>query len=297
MQTPFADKAAACLLGLACGDALGAAVEFYPRGRFAPLTDMVGGGKFRLQKGQWTDDTSMALCLGESLLACRGFDAHDQMRRYLRWLHEGHQSSTGRAFGVGKQTVRALFAYEDSGVVYSTLTDSRYSGNGSLMRLAPVVLYFYDSPQLAEYAELSSKTTHASAECLQACRYFAEILRRALSGAAKADVFAGMDEADYPHLTQIVRQDFKYKSAAEIQGSGYVVESLEAALWAFWQTDSLRAALLAAANLGDDADTTAAICGQLAGAFYGLEAIPPDWLACLYRADDIEHMARALAAP
>ncbi|UOP05025.1 ADP-ribosylglycohydrolase family protein [Conchiformibius kuhniae] len=286
------DRAQGALLGLACGDAVGAAVEFYPRHRFTPLNDMRGGGVFRLQRGQWTDDTSMALCLAESLLFCRGFDAADQMTRYCRWAQEGHHSSKNKAFGIGKQTLAALLAFKQSGKPDAGSRDSRHSGNGSLMRLAPVVLFYHDHPDLADYAERSSRTTHASPECVHACRYFACVLQRALHGCNKVQLFDFEYTDTLPDdLAAVVRGSFRTKTADDIKASGYVVESLEAALWAFWHSHDFRSAVLAAANLGDDADTAAAICGQLAGAFYGMHNIPASWLNDLYRRDDIARFA------
>lgn len=127
-----------CFLGLACGDAVGATVEFVPRGRFAPLTDMVGGGKFRLAPGEWTDDTSMALCLADSLLACNGFDPADQMARYWRWGEEGYRSVRPHPIGMGKNVVQAMRRWRKTGEPYCGSPDPKTSGNGCLMRLAPV---------------------------------------------------------------------------------------------------------------------------------------------------------------
>lgn len=291
-MTPFISKSKACFLGLAIGDAVGASVEFLPRGHFKPLTDMQGGGKFQIEKGQWTDDTSMALCLAESLIECKGFDANDQMQRYWRWLDEGYYSCKAHAFGVGQTILKALMQYRKTGNPYSGRTESRFSGNGSLMRIAPIALYYQQQPDLAwHYAGLSSKTTHASDECIQACQYFSALLIRALQGVNKSQLLSSQNISGLSCLQHIVTGDFKTKPMDEIKGSGYVIESLEAALWAFWHTDNFKDAILAAANLGDDADTTAAICGQLAGAYYGLDTIPKEWLAVLYHREDIEQLA------
>jgi len=292
------DRFEGCLLGLACGDAVGATVEFMPRGRFEPVTGMTGGGKFRLNKGEWTDDTAMALCLGESLIECNGFDPLDQMQRYWRWANEGHNSCRSHAFGIGKTIAAALARFQRTGEPYSGAIDSASSGNGSLMRLAPIPMYFARRPKDAiDFATLSSSTTHASAECLACCRYFALVLLRALAGEQdKTSLFPDEVEFEMPDSTaRVMDQRFKNLTADEIVGSGYVVESLEAALWCFWHTDSFEAAILAAANLGDDADTTAAICGQLAGAYYGSSEIPEDWTGSLYRQEDIRKIARQLA--
>lgn len=151
------------LLGLAIGDAVGTTVEFKKRGSFSPVTDMVGGGVFGLKKGQWTDDTSMALCLADSLIAQQGFDAKDQMERYLRWYEKGENSATGKCFDIGMATKQALKDFKKTGEPYAGSTDKYSSGNGSLMRLAPISCYYHDNINHAvEYAILSSKTTHGS---------------------------------------------------------------------------------------------------------------------------------------
>lgn len=289
-------RAVGCLLGLACGDATGAAMEFMPRGRFTPITDMSGGGKFQLERGLWTDDTSMALCLADSLLAVNGFDADDQIERYARWLFTGYNASRPKAFGIGQTVLKAILAFRKTGDAYSGSTASSSSGNGSLMRLAPVPIFYFRDPERAiAFAGLSSRTTHGSAECLQACEYFSHILFRALSGTAKERIFDPPAGQRFEHLSHIVSGDFQRKGSNDVRGTGYVIDCLEAALWAFWHTDNFRAAILAAANLGDDADTTAAISGQLAGAYYGRSGIPEDWLRVLYRAADIENIAIRLA--
>lgn len=291
-------RARGCLLGLACGDAVGATLEFVPRNRIAePLTDMQGGGIWKLNRGEWTDDTSMALCLADSLLACQGFDPNDQLNRYLRWALSGYNSvRQGQpAVDIGNHTRNELADFQQTGRSYSPNAELHRSGNGSLMRLAPIPLFYFHQPDsLRRYAKLSSKTTHASAACLEACAYFAELLANALRGKEKSALFDGFEIAEFPQITHIVRGDYRQKTAEQIKGSGYVVESLEAALWAFWQTDNFRDAILLAANLGDDADTTAAICGQIAGAFYGEQGIPAQWLEWLYRRDDIAQIAERL---
>jgi len=295
--TAARDRCRGCLLGLAVGDALGATVEFQPRHSFPPLTDMVGGGIFALAPGQWTDDTSMALCLAASLVACRGFDAADQMQRYWAWYQEGYFSSTGRCFDIGNATRQALHRYHTTGDPFSGSTDPYSAGNGSLMRLAPVpIFYFADPIAVLHYAAESSRTTHAAAECLDACRLFAAILWRGLAGQEKEQVLFGGDPTLFaaPAIQAIARGAYRAKAEAEIQGSGYVVKSLEAALWCFLNTDSFAAAVLTAANLGDDADTTAAICGQVAGAYYGAAAIPPRWLGLLARRETIVALADEL---
>lgn len=286
-----------CLLGLAAGDAVGTTVEFKKRGTFPPVTGMAGGGPFGLEPGQWTDDTSMALCLAASLVECGGFDARDQMDRYIDWLREGYMSSTGKCFDIGTTTANALQHYADTGNPFSGPDDPMTAGNGSIMRLAPVPMFFF--PGLAETisrSEESSRTTHGAPQCLEACRLFGEILFRALSGMTKDEIlfspFSGAYRND--RLASIASGDYRDRPEGAIRGTGYVVDSLEAALWCFHHTGSFEDAILASANLGDDADTTAAVCGQVAGAHYGIGGIPPDWLDRLTMREEIISLAERL---
>ncbi|WP_379163561.1 ADP-ribosylglycohydrolase family protein [Paenibacillus sp. sgz5001063] len=279
------DRYQGCLQGLAAGDALGTSAEFKAPGTFVPLEDIVGGGVFGLQPGQWTDDTSMALCLADSLLASRGFDPADQLRRYVRWFREGYLSSTGECFDIGNATRSALMHFEASGEACSGSEDPRAAGNGSIMRLAPVVLYYAEDPAAAiAYAALSSRTTHAAAECVDACRLMAAYILAGLQGWSKQemlapDAFGGWLREDMlsGSIVDIKRGSYKRKAPPEIQGSGYVVQSLEAALWAFHQSASFAEGARLAVNLGDDADTTGAVYGQIAGAYYGIGGIPAHW--------------------
>ena len=296
LQENQLNRARGSLLGLAVGDAIGTTVEFKLRGSFTPLTDMVGGGPFNLLPGQWTDDTSMALCLATSLVE-NGFDTHDQMQRYLLWHDEGYLSSTGRCFDIGNATSTALERFRRTGNPMAGSTNPDSAGNGSIMRLAPVPIHYLDTPELAiEMSAAQSETTHRAPECLGACHLLAQALIRALQGRAKEDVLA-------PSLQTILMSDslmlidagqYKTKAQAQIRGSGYVVQSLEAAFWCFWQTGSFRDCVLLAANLGDDADTTAAVAGQLAGAFYGESGIPESWLQKLTLGNEIGLLAEQL---
>lgn len=287
-----------CLLGLAVGDALGAPLEFHRRERITPITGMIEGGKFRMRRGEWTDDTAMALCLADSLIACDGFDAGDQMARYWRWANEGENSTRPRAFGIGKTVAMALGRYQQTGDPWCGSDALSASGNGSIMRLAPVAMRFAGDPSLADHAEASSRTTHASPLCLSACRLMALLLERALQGEtvkARWLETADLDQEPYHELLMpLLAGEYRVKSADAIHGSGYVLESLEAALWCLWHTDSFEEAVLKAANLGDDADTTAAVTGQLAGAFYGVAAIPAEWLELLHQRERIREAARQL---
>jgi ADP-ribosyl-[dinitrogen reductase] hydrolase len=291
------DRFRGCLLGLAVGDAVGTTVEFQPRGSFLPLTDMTGGGPFELEPGQWTDDTSMALCLATSLVERRGFDPVDQMNRYCNWSEFGYLSSNGTCFDIGNTVSAALARYRTTGDPFSGSTNPRTAGNGSLMRLAPVPMFYHpDRARIRHYSGKSSRTTHGAQECVDACRLFGEMLARAFDGASKADILFSNDAADIESaaLRAIARGAYRDKTADDISGSGYVVHCLEAALWCFLTTDSFSAAILQAANLGQDADTTAAVCGQIAGACYGESGIPAQWLERLTMQEEIASLADRL---
>jgi len=291
------DRFAGTLLGLAAGDAVGTAVEFRPRRSFEPVTDMVGGGPFRLQAGQWTDDTSMALCLAESLRERAGFDPVDQMDRYVSWFRNGYLSSTGVCFDIGNTTRRALQRYERTGEPLSGPTAPRSAGNGSIMRLAPVVLCYYpDRNRALHFAAESSRTTHGAPEAVNACHLLAGILHSLLAGSSRDEAIRSVEPGDWlgSRLSEVARAGYASKDESEIRGSGYVVESLEAALWCFLNAGDFEEAILSAANLGDDADTTAAVCGQLAGAYWGEPGIPRRWLEQLVMADRLRSEAIAL---
>ena len=301
------DRYLGCLLGLAAGDALGTTLEFKSPGTFEPITDMVGGGPFQLEAGQWTDDTSMALCLAESLIECGGFDARDQMERYVRWWREGHLSPTGHCFDIGGTVSTALGKFLSYGDPYAGSTHPHSAGNGSLMRLAPVPMYYAADPgQAIERSGESSRTTHGAPTCIDACRYMGALIVGALTGAPRDELLSeryappGADgvwerEPLCEEIDAIADGSFKEKDPPDIRGKGYVVDSLEAALWAFHHSDSFEDGALAAVNLGDDADTTGAVYGQLAGAFYGVSRIPERWLVKLAMRALIEEYAVRLA--
>ena len=292
------------LLGLAAGDAVGTTVEFAAPATFEPVVDMVGGGPFGLKPGEWTDDTSMALCLAESLVECGAFDPRDQMGRYVRWWRDGHLSSNGRCFDIGVTVASALRRFEETGEPYAGSTDPHSAGNGSLMRLAPAVMFHAADPRAAvERAGDSSRTTHGAATAVDACRYLAGMILGALGGAAKDELLApryspvlGLWEERplAPEVDEVAAGSFLRREPPEIEGTGYVVRSLEAALWAFARSASFREGALLAANLGDDADTTAAVYGQLAGAHYGEGGIPAEWRSKLALLRTIEELADRL---
>jgi ADP-ribosylglycohydrolase len=292
------------MLGLAVGDAVGTTVEFRSPGSFEPVTGMIGGGPFRLKPGEWTDDTSMALCLAESLIEVGTFDPVDQLGRYVRWWKHGHLSSTGSCFDIGNTVSRALNRFLKTGEQFCGATDPTTAGNGSLMRLAPIALFFAaDVEQALDRAADSSRTTHAAPAAIDACRYFAGLLVGALRSTPKEELLMPRyspvpgyfeSHALIPEVDEIARGSFLQREPPEIVGSGYVVRSLEAALWAFHRSRNFKEGCLLAVNLGDDADTTGAIYGQLAGAYYGEYGIPEDWRVKLAQRELIEAIAAEL---
>lgn len=301
---PLLERYTGALLGLAAGDALGTSLEFKQPGQFELLTDMVGGGVYGLQPGQWTDDTSMALCLAESLVESRGFDPVDQMRRYLLFYREGYLSVKGYCFDIGGTVRAALEAFERTANPYSGLTDRFSAGNGSLMRLAPVPLFFASDPRQAiHYSGESSRTTHAVPAAVDACRYMAGLIVGALLGEDKQTLLSEsytpvrnlwQDSPLTEEIAVIANGSYKRRHPPAIRGSGYVVHTLEAALWAFYNSDSFQEGCLKVVNLGEDADTSGAIYGQLAGAYYGEMDIPLSWREKLAWSDRIQGYARKI---
>ena len=334
-ETTTRDRFRGCLLGLAAGDALGTTLEFKRPDTFKPIHDMIGGGPFGLKPGQWTDDTSMALCLGQSLIECDGFDPKDQMQRYVRWRDEGYLSSIkGCCFDIGNTVSSALSRFERTGEPYAGATDPDSAGNGSLMRLAPVPMYFIgNAGDAIDRSVDSSRTTHGVEEAVDACRYFSGLLIGALRGVDKdtllsahycpvdglwersplAEKIADIADGSFkhrnppdcffddtfpdlaPHLSEKTCLSIRSEGDVQkIKGKGYVVKSMEAAIWAFYKSEDFREGALLAVNLGDDADTTGAIYGQIAGAYYGVDSIPSEWRDRLTMLTEITGMADSI---
>ncbi|CAF4185387.1 unnamed protein product [Rotaria sp. Silwood2] len=322
------------MIGMALGDALGAYVEFRPRHYPVqnPVTELKDGGTWGLKKGQFTDDTSMALCLANSLVARQDYVPYDQLVRYTWWYKNGYMSSTGRCFDIGAATKQSLREFERRQIHFAAkhkipldqsdflsdpellkkfdvnCSEKGVAGNGALMRLAPVPLFFYKHPiEAIEYSGLSGLITHGDDKVYDACRYYGALIVAAVNGATREEL---LDENFYenhkewfrnkplhPDIKKIVQGSYK-KGGYDggIRGKGYIVSALEAALWAFWsEKDSFRAGVLAAVNLGDDTDTTAAIYGQLAGAYYGYENLPKEWTKEVYATNFIQCLSKWIA--
>lgn len=289
------DRAQGAFMGLAMGDAVGTTLEFASRDSRPLLIDMVGGGPFRLQAGEWTDDTAMAVALADSLLASNGLNEQDLLSRFTAWWREGVYSCTGRCFDIGATTAQALTRWEQSKADHCGATDPHSAGNGSLMRLAPVAIrYWNDRRALRDAAARQSKTTHAAPEAVDACVVYAEMMADAIEGRRRSEVLAARPGDWAGRIAAVNSGSWRGRARGEIDATGYVAHSMEAALWAVGRAPAFDRAVLHAANLGQDADTTAAIAGQLAGALVGAADLPVIWAERLAWAPRIRHMAKEL---
>jgi ADP-ribosyl-[dinitrogen reductase] hydrolase len=272
-------RAIASFLGLAMGDALGAPVEFQDPGEFEPVTQYRHSPVWNTPAGYWTDDTSMAICLAESILARDTVDAQDVLTRFGRWYQLGENSSTGVCFDIGNTTLKNIQQFLNWGITKAPDVASE-SGNGGIMRLAPVAVRWWHNTAWAEQmAELQSVTTHGSVECVMCARELAFILTQAIQG---QDVIRQLSE----QLHHVPAQD--------ISNSGRASDTLRAAKWCVAVTDSFESAVLKAVNLGGDSDTIGAVTGQIAGACYGMEQIPTSWISQLHDVNRLTDMALRL---
>lgn len=278
MSDAVRDRALGAFIGLAVGDALGTALEFETRDAKPPVTDMVGGGPFNLRPGHWTDDTAMALCLADSLIACGELDERDLMERFCRWYLDGENSSTGTCFDIGITTRNAIEQFRWTGDPIAGPTDGRTAGNGSIMRLAPCAIRYHNDPErLRDVARRQSYVTHGAVEAVDACEAMATVLASLIQGEPLTDVLSGSYGPFCPGVQAVIGGSYHGKARNDIRSSGYVIHTLESALWCVSETTTFREAVLLAVNLGDDADTVGAVTGQIAGAAYGMSAIPREW--------------------
>lgn len=272
-------RAQACLLGLAIGDALGAPVEFQEPDEFEPITDYRHSYVWNIPPGYWTDDTSMAICLAESIIARNTVDPKDLLERFSRWYQLGENSSMGVCFDIGNTTRTNIEAFLKNGTTQAPDIHHQ-SGNGGIMRLAPVAIrWWHNTTCAAHMAVLQSQTTHGSAECVSCAQDLAQILTRAMQGE--------------PVLAEL-KALMACVPASHISNSGRARDTLLAAKWCVGTTDSFESAVRKAVNLGGDADTIGAVTGQIAGACYGMESIPEHWLSGLLHKDRLTHLAHQL---
>ncbi|MBA7852708.1 ADP-ribosylglycohydrolase family protein [Enterobacter cloacae] len=285
------DSALGALVGLAVGDAVGTTLEFKSRDS-EHVSDMQGGGPFILNAGEWTDDTSMALCVAETYLAENRMNT-DTLRKFLlRWYQTGENSSNGRCFDIGNTTRFALEQYLHVGPSWYGNTEKHTAGNAGLVRQAPVSIFRRKSLRAIYFeSQAQSRATHGAVESIDACQFLGLILHHLINGHQKEEAFS-------PHVFPLCARvmiinagEYKHKARHQIRSSGYVIDTLEAAMWAVWNTDNFRDAILLATNLADDADSVAATAGQLAGALYGYSEIPQDWKDKLVQHERIAALA------
>jgi ADP-ribosyl-[dinitrogen reductase] hydrolase len=291
------------MLGLACGDALAAATQYRRPGSFTPVGDLLGGGPFDLPRGGWSDDTAMALCLAESLVEQDGFDPRDQLARFLRWQSEGHLSATGQCLGITAATARALAASRWRRQAFAGSHDPLQLDPEPLSRVAPAVLHAYgDVATVLGNAADAARLSCQAPLVLDACRLLAAMLYAALRGEPRNRILRPPPEmfgarALKPEIAAIVESGPAAPPAdARSVAGGDALAVLRAVRWAFASTRSFRAGALAAVNLGGNSDVIGAVYGQLAGAHYGVAAIPRSWRAALLQAARIEALADRLLA-
>jgi ADP-ribosyl-[dinitrogen reductase] hydrolase len=286
------DRFQGALLGLAVSDALAAHTQFRKPGTFAAVGDLLGGGPFDLPRGAWTDDTAMALLLGESLLE-RGFDAHDQVSRYSRWQREGYGSATGQCVGITANVARSLATAQYKRQPFAGSHDPEQLDKDPLSRVAPVVMYFFaDASAAVAHAAEAARVSAQAPLVLDCVRLFAAMLRQALTGREKAAVLrpprdSWVSASTRAEIMQVYEGSYTQRMPPEITGGGQILQALEAALWAFHRGETFREGALLAANLGRDSDVVAAAYGQLAGAYHGVSAIPGIWRNSLMKQEVI----------
>lgn len=291
LMDPGRSRRVGSILGLVVGDAVGVGTAYKAPGLSAPVTAMVGGGPFDLPAGAWTDSASMALCLAESLVETGDFDPADQMRRYVRWWREGHLSSTAVCFDVGLTTRQALARFEVTGEPFAGATARDSAGSGSVMRLAPVVAWASDDATAVWLAHESSRTTHGAAEAVDGCELLAELLLTAYRGGDPTAPMARVGRGWSVPLRTVAAMARAEGHVPPARPTGYVVDTLACARWCAARGRNFREAVLLAANLGGDADTIAAVTGQIAGAIWGVEGIPAEWLEMLALRERVEELA------
>jgi len=298
------------LIGLATGDALGVPVEFRSREtmRQFPVTDMVGFGTHYLPAGTWSDDSSLAFCLAEAL--CGAFSLETIGRNFVKWLHENYWTPRGRVFDIGITTRQAILNLSTGcKPELAGGFDEDENGNGSLMRILPLVFYIRDMPEEERYyhSKKVSSLTHGHIRSVIACFYYLEFARLLLDGMPKETIYRQL-QITVPALLQkltinpleirvfdrLLREDISLLKEKDIKSSGYVLHTLEASIWCILTTDTYKDAVLKAVNLGEDTDTTGAVTGGLAGLIYGMGQVPAEWVARLARIEDINDLCERL---
>ena len=304
------------IMGVLVGDALGVPVQFLEREeiRKNPVTKMIGYGSFLMPPGAWSDDGSMTLATLDSICQKKGIDYDDIMERFIAWNFDNQYTPTGKAYDQGMTCLEAIYDYYHKRDYKTCGKTGEYAnGNGGLMRIMPVCLYAYvqhkngkiSIDEALDYVHQSTALTHNHIRAKMASGIYFFMVKMILDADAslKECLQMAMDEADayyrkdISNLTEWMHynrlfdlNEFANEQEKTIKSSGYVVDSLEAAVWSLITTESLEETLLKAVNLGDDTDTVAAIAGGLAGLFYGYEQVPEQWKMELIREDELVEM-------
>jgi ADP-ribosylglycohydrolase len=294
------------LFGVAIGDALGVPHEFSPPEtlRDNPVNDMVGYGTYNLPAGTWSDDSSLTFCLAESL--CSGYNTDHMGELFVKWYYQDYWTATGEVFDIGIGTRNALYKIKNG--TKAELAGGREendNGNGSLMRILPLVFAIKDLPikERFERTKHVSSITHGHIRAVMACFYYLEFAKQLIEGKTKFDIYRalqtsiplffteiGIDQSEIEHFNRLLKANIADLSLSEIRSGGYVIETIEACIWCILTSENYKEAVLKAVNLGHDTDTTAAVTGGLAGLLYGFDAIPFKWINALARKSDIEEL-------
>ena len=302
MTNTMQDRILGGLWGAVIGDALGVPVEFMSREqvRRNPITGMRGYGTFNLPPGSWSDDSSLLLCTVESLLD--GFDTSKMGELFIRWLNEGYWTPWGETFDVGNSTMSSIRRLmkgvppEEAGG-----RGENDNGNGSLMRIIPVGIFFANKPieELLNAVHRASSLTHRHPRTLMACGFYCLMVRALMEGSSPDEAYKyAIDQArvnytkmpfaeELNHFERLFSGLMGSVPETAIQSGGYVIHTLEASIWCLLNSKSFEEAVLKAVNLGEDTDTTGCVTGGLAGVYYGLKTIPKDWLNTIARKEDV----------
>ena len=303
-------KIKSVLFGVAIGDALGVPVEFKSRETISrnPVSDMIGFGTYNLPPGTWSDDSSLTFCLAEALTL--GFDLNVTGQNFVKWAYENYWTPRGKVFDIGiatRQAIDRLAKGERPDLAGGSGVSS--NGNGSLMRISPLLFYLLDKPVNERFliTKQVSSITHGHIRSVIACFYYLEFARQLFLQKDKFEIYKNLQTEITAHLTSIstdpaeiklfdrlLKHEIHQLTEENIFSSGYVLHTLEAGIWCLLTTDNYKDAVLKAVNLGDDTDTTAAVTGGLAGLLYGFDNIPENWLKIIARYDDIANLAERL---
>lgn len=289
------NKIKGSILGGIVGDAYGSPYEFKKRDSYTVTGEMEYNNVFNVASGSFTDDGSMMLCILASLIEKKQFDGHDIMHKFIQWNINGYMSSDSEkgCFDIGKTIRTSLDDYYQCGKLYKhSITDPLItSGNGGLMRLAPIPVFFDNIQDAVKHSILSSKLTHSSPECLESATLMGGMIFQLVRGLSKEYVLSYQNEPyKCEKVMNIANGTYKTKSRDQIKTTGYVIDSLEAALWAFYKTNSYQDGMNVLVTMGDDVDTVCCIYGQIAGAYYGINEIPTRWLNKLQHHEMILNM-------